>query len=166
MLNKFIKIITNPITAIVTVIILCVCFFVYTIIYRKTDNKFLSFGPTKDENNKYVLFLGIELDTWNKLIFTYIFIFVVSIFSDYYKETISNNIYNYLNNYMIKKIKSNELIFYIVLFIDPFINTLLYIINFYTLATFQLQYIIPQFLGTYLVSLPFMYSSIRSKKFV
>ena len=40
--------------------------------------------------------------------------------------------------------------------LDPLFNTLLYIITFYATATFQIQYLLPQLLGTYIINIPYI----------
>lgn len=166
MLYKILNVLNNPITALIIILIFCLLFFLYNGIFNKTHNNFLSFGPTKDENDKPVYFLGAELNSWHKVIITYIFIFFAAIFTHYYENVMEHNIYHYLTNYSIINIKSSKLVFYISTFIDPFIKTLLYIIEFYAAATFQIQYIIPQFIGSYIIGLPFIYHLLKTKKFV
>ena len=50
--------------------------------------------------------------------------------------------------------------------IDPIIQIILYIIRFYATATFQIQYIIPQFIGSYITDLPFTLKWLNGKKFI
>ena len=126
----------------------------------------MSFGPTKDENGKSIYFLGSELNTWHEVIITYIFIFIITIFSYYYENVMEHNIYHYLNNYVLINIKNSKLLFYIATLIDPFIKLLIHIIDFYTVATFQLQYLIPKLIASYLITIPFIINSIESKTFI
>ena len=49
------------------------------------------------------------------------------------------------------------------LLINPYT---LYILQFYATATFQIQYIIPQFLGNYITDLPFTLKWLNGKKFI
>ena len=60
----------------------------------------------------------------------------------------------------------NKLLTYVITLIDPFIKTLLYIIEFYATATFQLQFILPQFLGAYITNLPFTLHLLKQKTFI
>ena len=77
-----------------------------------------------------------------------------------------HNIYHYLNNYVLINIKNSKILFYIATLIDPFIKLLIHIIDFYTVATFQLQYLIPKFIASYLINIPFLIHLIESKKFI
>jgi hypothetical protein len=166
MFNKILNSLNNPITAILIIIFFCIIFFIYNGIVNKTHNNFLSFGPTKDENGKSIYFLGSELNTWHEVIITYIFIFIITIFSYYYENVMEHNIYHYLNNYVLINIKNSKLLFYIATLIDPFIKLLIHIIDFYTVATFQFQYLIPKFIASYLITIPFLIHLIESKKFI
>ena len=166
MFNKILNTLNNPITAILIIIFFCIIFFIYNGIVNKTHNNFLSFGPTKDENGKSVYFLGSEINTWHEVIITYIFIFIITIFSYYYENVMEHNIYHYLNNYVLINIKNSKLLFYIATLIDPFIKLLIHIIDFYTVATFQFQYLIPKFIASYLITIPFLIHLIESKKFI
>jgi len=166
MFNKILNSLNNPITAILIIIFFCIIFFIYNGIVNKTHNNFLSFGPTKDENGKSIYFLGSELNTWYEVIITYIFIFIITIFSYYYENVMEHNIYHYLNNYVLINIKNSKILFYIATLIDPFIKLLIHIIDFYTVATFQLQYLIPKFIASYLINIPFLIHLIESKKFI
>ena len=166
MFNKILNSLNNPITAILIIIFFCIIFFIYNGIVNKTHNNFLSFGPTKDENGKSIYFLGSELNTWHEVIITYIFIFIITIFSYYYENVMEHNIYHYLNNYVLINIKNSKILFYIAILIDPFIKLLIHIIDFYTVATFQFQYLIPKFIASYLITIPFLIHLIESKKFI
>jgi len=166
MFNKILNTLNNPITALIIIIFCFIIFFIYNGIVNKTHNNFLSFGPTKDENGKSVYFLGSEINTWHEVIITYIFIFIITIFSYYYEKVMEHNIYNYLNNYVLITIKNSKILFYIVTLLNPFIKLLIHIIDFYTVATFQLQYLIPKFIASYLITIPFIINSIESKTFI
>ena len=165
-LDKIINFFDNPITALISIILFALVFFIYNASTNNIHNNFFSFGPTKDENDKSVMFLGAYLDTWGHVIIAYILIFLASVFSNYYTNVMNHNIFNLSRNLAIIDIKTNKLLTYIITMIDPFINTLLYIITFYATASFQIQYIIPQFLGSYIMHLPFALRSLGNKKFL
>jgi hypothetical protein len=164
--NKIINLLNNPITALILIILFAILFFTYNALTSNINNHFFAFGPTKDEDNKPVTFLGTYLDSWGHVIIAYILILLASIFSNYYVNVMDHNIFHSLHNFAITDMKSNKLLTYIITMIDPFIKTLLYIIEFYATATFQLQYIIPQFLGSYIMNLPFTLHLLNSKRFV
>ena len=164
--NKIINLLNNPITALILIIFFATLFFLYNALTSNITNHFFAFGPTKDEDNKPVTFLGTELNTWSHVIIAYILILVASIFSSYYVNVMDYNIFHSLHNFAIIDMKSNKLLTYVITMVDPFIKTLLYIIEFYATATFQLQYIIPQFVGSYIMNLPFTIHLLNSKRFV
>ena len=43
---------------------------------------------------------------------------------------------------------------------------MIYIIKFYATATIQIQYIIPQLIGSYIVNIPFMLHWLKGKEFI
>ena len=165
-LDKIFDFLNHPIIAIIILLLFCVGFFVYNALTNKKTNHFFSFGPTKDDDGKPISFLGTELDNWGHVWVAYILIFVASLFNHYYNDVIDHNILHHLTNTAVDKMPFNKLITYIVILVDPFMKTLLYIIEFYAVATFQIQYIIPQFIGAYLINLPFSLHLMNSKKFV
>ena len=165
-LDKIFNFFNHPIIALTLVLLFCVSFFIYNTLTNNKTNNFFSFGPTKDEDGKAVSFLGAELDNWGHVWVAYILIFVASLFNHYYNDVIDHNILHQLTNTAVKNMSFNKFITYIIIFIDPFMKTLLYIIEFYAVATFQIQYIIPQFIGAYLINLPFSLHLMNSKTFV
>ena len=76
------------------------------------------------------------------------------------------NIFHSLHNFAIIDMKSNKLLTYVITMVDPFIKTLLYIIEFYATATFQFQFILPQFIGSYIATLPFTLNLLEQKTFI
>jgi hypothetical protein len=49
---------------------------------------------------------------------------------------------------------------YLILGIHPFIKIIFYIVNFFAVACFQIQYLLPLFIGSYLAELPFIAKSL------
>jgi hypothetical protein len=122
--------------------------------------------PLKDENNNYLPFISFILDSWSKVIMAYILILFSSIFQNYYINIMDQNFFYFLSNKDIIKMPYNKTITYIITLLDPFIKTLLYIIEFYATATFQLQFILPQFIGSYISNLPFTLNLLKQKTFI
>ena len=165
-LEKIFKFLNNPIIALILMLLFCVGFFIYNALTNNTTNNFFSFGPTIDEDGKNVSFLGTDLNSWSHVWLAYIIIFIASVFNNYYTDVIDHNILHKITNTAVNKIGYNKLITYIVVMIDPFMKTLLYIIEFYAVATFQFQYLLPQFLGAYFTNLPFTLHLLNQKTFI
>ena len=165
-LNKILNFFLNPIVALLLLLAFCIGFFLYNYLVNNKTNNFFSFGPTKDINDKPVTFLGSELNTWGNVIVAYILIFTASLFINYYNNVVNNSIFDILLNQTIKKMTYSKALTYLIVMVDPFMQTLLYIIAFYATATFQIQYILPQFFGAYIMNLPYILNLIHKKKFV
>ncbi len=129
-------------------------------------NNFLKFGPVKDSNGEYTNFMGIQLNSWKLVGIVYVIIFFTTILHSYYLNVVEQNIHAYVLNKAIEVVPYSKFWTYFVLLVDPFINILLTIINFYATATFQIQYVIPQFIGSYFTDLPFTLKWLSGKKFI
>ena len=128
------------------------------------SNQFLHFGPgTNDQNTTQ--FLGITLDTWPKVGLMYLASFLSSLMSTYYSYAMTNNLHSYIWNRAIPKVPFSKRWTYVVILAEPLIMQILYIISFFTNLTLQLQFIIPQFLGSFLVDIPFSIQRLQEKEF-
>ena len=128
------------------------------------SNQFLHFGPgTNDQNTTQ--FLGITLDTWPKVGLMYLASFLSSLMSTYYSYAMTNNLHSYIWNRAIPKVPFSKRWTYVVIIAEPLIMKILYIISFFTNLTLQLQFIIPQFLGSILVDIPFSIQRLQEKEF-
>jgi hypothetical protein len=128
------------------------------------SNQFLHFGPgTTDENTTQ--FLGITLDTWPKVGLMYLASFLSSLMSTYYSYAMTNNLHSYIWNRAIPKVPFSKRWTYVVIIAEPLIMQILYIISFFTNLTLQLQFIIPQFLGSFLIDIPFSIQRLQEKEF-
>lgn len=165
-LEKLENFFTNPLVALFLIILFCLSFFIYNGLTGHIDKKFIAFGPTLNEDGEGVDFLGMKLDTWNHVIIAYLLIFFTSIFNNYYSNIIDHNVLRKITNVDIINLPYNKLFTYTVTLLDPFIKILLYVISFFATATFQLQFIIPQFLGSYIVNLPFTLRILKQKTFI
>ena len=153
MIGKIYKFLSNPVIAIAIILLFCLLFFIYNSYYNK-NNLFFKFGPTQNNYNEYEKFLGAYLDSWNKVIFAYVIVFFTTIITYYYSIIMNNNI----SLKIIKYFNLNKNYYYIISILDPIIVSLLYIIKFNSFSILQIQYIIPQVLGLYLISLPYLNS--------
>jgi len=128
------------------------------------SKQFLHFGPgTTDENTTQ--FLGITLDTWPKVGLMYLASFLSSLMSTYYAYAMSNNLHSYIWNRAIPKVPFSKRWTYIVIIAEPLIMQILTIINFFTNLTLQLQFILPQFIGSILIDIPFTIQRLQEKEF-
>ena len=111
-------------------------------------NNFLSFGPTKDEQSgEPTMFMGIKLNSWTSVNVVYLIIFISTILQSYYGNVVGGNLHAYIFNPAVELVPYPKFWTYLVLLINPLITIILYIIQFYATATFQIQYIIPQFIA-------------------
>jgi len=151
-----------------TILFLSACFFTgyISFIYEEGgfSQQFLHFGPgTNDENTTQ--FLGIVLDTWTKVGLMYLAGFISSLMSTYYTYAMSNNLHSYIWNRAVKKVPFSKRWTYIVIFAEPFCIQMLQIITFFTTLTLQLQFIVPQFIGSMIIEIPFTIQMLLLKEF-
>ena len=165
-LNQIISYFNKPIVVLIIVILFCISYFLYTGIFGDIKTNFFLFGPIKDNNNNYLPFISFILDTWTKVIMAYLLILFSSLFNNYYISTMEQNFFSFLTNKDITQLPYTKIITYIIVLLDPFIKTLLYIIEFYATATFQFQFILPQLIGSYLANLPFTLNLLKQKTFI
>jgi hypothetical protein len=165
-LNNIFNFLTSPKTALIILLIFFLGFFLAGGLTGSFDNNFLAVGPTKDENGKPAKFMGLSLDTWNKVGVVYAIIFISAVLEKYYTNIMNQKIISHVTNNTITKVPYSKLWSYLILLVDPFINTLLLIIRLYATATFQIQYIIPQFVAAYLTNLPFIIKLLASKTYI
>jgi len=128
------------------------------------NQQFLHFGPgTNDQNTAQ--FLGITLDTWPKVGLMYLAGFLSALMSNYYSYAMTNNLHSYIWNRAITKVPFSKRWTYIVIFAEPLFYQILSVISFFTTLTLQLQFIVPQFLGGFIMEVPFALQRLREKEF-
>lgn len=164
--KKIINFFTNPMVAVIIMFLFLLTFFLAQGLTTGLGYNFLSFGPTKDEKGRYTVFMGITLKAWKDVVLAYFIIFISTFFQIYYNNTVSNNLQSYAFNPAVKIIPFSKFWTYFVLLVDPLISIMLYVIRFHATATLQLQYIIPQILGSILINLPFILNWLCCKKFI
>ena len=154
----------DPIIALCIFVILLVGYLVFIDLEGGFSAKFLHFGPgTTDANTAN--FLGIRLDSWQKVIIMYIVSFFAAIVTQYYTSAVANNLHSYVWNRATPVIPYAKVPTLIVLFTEPILMEILAVISFLTTLTLQLQFIIPQALGSYIAFIPSMISRLSDKKF-
>jgi len=165
--TKIFDFFNHPKTALLIILIFLISYFLAQGLTSGFGNNFLTFGPTKDEDTgKPTTFMGIQLDTWNNVGLVYFIIFISTVLQAYYGNVVGTNIHAFVWNAAIEVVPFPKFWTYLILLIDPIIQIILYIIKFYATATFQIQYIIPQFLGSYITDLPFTLKWLNGKKFI
>jgi hypothetical protein len=128
------------------------------------SSSFLHFGPgTTSENTTQ--FLGIILDSWPKVRLMYFVSFLSSIMSTYYGYAMTNNLHSYIWNRAVPKVPFSRRWTYIVVLAEPFLFQVLSITSFSTTLTMQLQFIVPQFIGSMIIEIPFSIQRLREKEY-
>ena len=128
------------------------------------SSQFLHFGPGTDSTNT-TRFIGITLDSWQKVILMYFISFLSSVMNTYYLYAMTNNLHSYIWNRAVPKVPFSKKWTYIVVLAEPFIMQVLDITQFFTNLTMQLQFIIPQFIGSIIIEIPFTIQRLREKEF-
>ena len=114
-------------------------------------NNFLKFGP--DPNTK---FLGMAMNTWEKVVLVYFISFFSSLLQTYSSTAMFNFIYLKIwNPSYKKKINLSKTWAQIITSAEPLLSWVLGVLQFFVSMTMQLQYLIPQFLGQALTSIPY-----------
>ena len=136
---------------------------VYLIILEEEGaftKKFLNFGPSD------TTYLTMKLDTWSKVIIVYCIGFFSSLLTSYYENVSYDFIHSYIwNPAYDKKIEVSKTWATIIVAIEPILNWILQTLNFFINLTFELQYILPKFIGTLIVTIPYGLYKVEQNKF-
>lgn len=123
------------------------------------SSDFIRFGPGDAS------FIGVKLDTWEKVFMMYFISFISAVMSNYYSYAMTNNLHSYIWNRAVPKVPFSKRWTYIVVLAEPFLMEVLAITSFFTTLTLQLQFIIPQFIGATLIEIPFTIQRLREKEY-
>ena len=124
-------------------------------------NKFLNFGPSKDTK-----FLGMTLDTWDKVILVYIIGFMSTFLTAYYNTVSYDFIHSYIwNPAYTKKIQLSKKWAQLIVGVEPILQWILTVLNFFINLTMELQYIIPKLLGEIAIQIPYAFYKVGQKTF-
>lgn len=128
--------------------------------------KFLHFGPGTTATNT-TTFMNIKLDSWTKVGLLYAVSFFAALLTSYYSSVMSNNIHSYIWNRALKgeTVPYSKTWTYAIVLMEPFFYQILSIVQFFTSLTLQLQFILPQFLGDLVASLPFTLKRLGERRF-
>ena len=166
-LSNIVHFFNNPKVIIIILFITLILLFISEGITEGFEKQFFSFGPNVDSKGEYSTFLGIKLNSWKNVSLTYVFLLITSIMEIYF--SISKNELNKIIDYsslLNKLIPLPKLWTYLYYIFEPLFTILIYMIKFYATATLQIQYILPQLLGSYMVTIPFIIHWLRGKEFV
>lgn len=157
----------NPKVVIIILFITLISLFISEGITEGFEKNFFSFGPNVDNKGEYSTFMGIKLNSWKNVSLTYVFLLITSIMEIYFNISTHklHKIIDY-SSLLNKIIPLPKLWTYIYFTFEPLFTILIYIIKFYATATLQFQYILPQLLGSYIVSIPFTIDWLTGKEFV
>jgi hypothetical protein len=161
---KYSKILFEPKVSFFIFIVILLSTLVFLDVEGAFVGSFLRFGPGTTKENT-AQFLNIKLDTWPKVIIIYLIAFMVSVMRSYHQTVIFSFIHSYSWNPAIDKINYSKKWTYFISIIDPLLQFLLSIIEFYILFTRQLQFIIIQFFGSAIVDIPYALYKLSTKKF-
>ena len=154
----------DPFVALCVFIIFLVGYLTFIDLEGGFSEKFLHFGPgTTPENT--ASFLGVKMDSWSKVGLMYGISFFAALVTQYYSTAVGMNLHSYIWNRAIPTIPYAKLPTLIVLFTEPILMEILAVINFLTTLTLQLQFILPQALGSYIAYIPGMLARLKDKKF-
>jgi hypothetical protein len=121
--------------------------------------QFLQFGPGQGT------FLAIKMDSWSKVGALYAVGFFTSLMTTYYQWVMGNNMHQFVYNRAIKKVPYSRFWVYLTNILEPFFYQILSIVQFFTTLTMQLQFILPQFLGSLVADLPFTLKRLGEKTY-
>lgn len=161
---SLINILSSPQVALITFIVFLISYIIFLDVEGGFTNKFLKFGPgNKPENT--ASFIGIKLDSWPKVVMMYAVGFFTSLLSSYYHAVMSTSVSTYLYNAAVEDVPYSKQLMYSVVMIEPILLQILWIIQFYLDLTMELQFIIPQFIGNYIASIPFIIKMLGTKQY-
>ena len=153
-MGNLVKWLTNPLVIITIVILFFIAFMVYLETSKELSSLFWKFGPTLDADGKYYKYMTFTLDNWAKVASVYIIIFLTAVvntlYSKFYKSRFIGQIGSPSYSSMSRTVKV------IVIAINPMMEMLSYIVNFFAVAAFQFQYLLPMFAGAFLAELPYL----------
>lgn len=156
----------HPRSALFIMLFFLIAYLIYANYAGAFKGKFLRFGPdTNSPEGQETKFMSIKLTNWKNVISVYFVIFITTVLSSYYNNIIGGHVHSYVYNRAISVVPYSKFWVYLVYLADPFITVILTILNFYAIATFELQYIIPKFLGEYITDTPFVFSRLKGKIF-
>jgi len=163
-MGKYLNWFLDPMIALCIFVIFVVGYIIFIDTQGGFSKKFLHFGPGTNEENT-ASFLGVRLDTWTKVSLMYVVSFFSALVTQYYNTAVGLNLHSYLWNRAVPVIPYAKIPTLIVLFTEPLLGEILSVITFLTTLTLQLQFILPQALGSYVVYVPGVLARLKGKTF-
>jgi len=161
-MGKAINFLFNPKVALTIFVIFLVVYLVVLEEEGAFTKKFLHFGPSDEYT-----FLTMKLNNWTKVGIVYIISFLSSILSNYYDTVMFDFIHSTVwNPAYTEKIPLTKLWTTIIMTLDPLLFFILNTLNFFVTLTMQLQFILPTFLGTAIVQIPYSIYKISQNTFI
>jgi len=154
----------NPYIAVIIFLIFLIGFFIYLDLEGSFANGFLHFGPGSDKDNT-TYFMGIEINSWSKVLTLYALCFSTGLLKSYYDMTVDTNIIQHLGDPNVTALPYTKSGVYAITLIDPLIMHSLWLLEILITITVQLQFIFPLILGEYIGDLPYLLSALSSKEF-
>jgi hypothetical protein len=124
-------------------------------------NNFFGFGPDPS-----IRFLGMSLDTWNKVLLVYAVGFISSLLQGYYSTVMFDFIHSKLWNPAYRqRIPVSKRWAQTIVTVEPLLDWMLDIVQFFITMTMRFQFILPQLLGQIIVDLPYGLMKIEENQF-
>lgn len=128
-------------------------------------NNFIRFGPAEKEEDQ-VNFMGIKIDSWNKVLCIMAFSFLNTLFLSWFNNILGDWERNTLWNAAIKDIPMTKEKVYTMERLSTLVSWINSIITFFLSLTGQLQFILPKFFGDYISSGFVSWNRVDSKNVV
>lgn len=119
----------------------------------------MTFGPSDSR------FMMMKLDTWPKVIVLYVVSFLSAMMTTYYDNVMETNIHSYIWNPAVKKVPFSRTWTYLIVFLEPIFMEILGLITLLASLTLQLQFLLPEILGSMIAETPFVLKILGTKKF-
>ena len=141
-----------------------VFFIVGYMFFLDEENAFQNFFAVGPDPS--IRFLGMSLNTWNKVIMVYAVGFISSLLQGYYQTVMYDFIHSKLWNPAYKeRILVSKGWAKTIVVAEPLLDWMLGIVQFFITMTMRFQFILPQLLGQIIVDVPYALMKIEEKKF-
>lgn len=144
---------------------LFVFFIIGYLFFLEEENAFKNFfifGPEPE-----LRFIGMSLNTWNKVILVYVAGFMSSLLQGYYQNVMYDFIHSKLWNPAYKeRIPITKSWATTIVIAEPLLDWMLSIVQFFITMTMRFQFILPQLIGQLLVDVPYSLMKVNQKKYL
>ena len=124
--------------------------------------QFLNYRPSKNTN-----FRNMTIDTWEKIYIVYFLAFFTALLTSYYNTVMYDFIHSKIYNPAFKdiiNIPKNWV--YAITTLEPILYWILNIIQFFIKLTMELQFLVPQLLGTAIIDIAYGVLKVSQNKFI